>query len=436
MPANPIAEVSGSAVLAKLTRRLLPFLFLLYVVAYLDRINVGFAKLQMSGQLHFSEAVYGFAAGLFFAGYFCFQLPSNLILAKLGARRWISVIMLAWGAISASMMFVTTPRSFYILRFLLGIAEAGFFPGMIFYLRSWFPAASRARAVALFATAGPLSGVIGGPLSGAILSYHPTSGLAGWQWLFLLEGIPAMVLGGVVFLSLADEPRRARWLSAEECSWLEQTLRTEEVAAGSASLGTSAPWWSIFFDPSILLLGLVYFCLNTTSYGISLWLPSVLSSLASRTNFAIGVLSAIPYLVAAGGMVVVGNHSDRTGERRWHVAGCALVAAGALTLAAFSASTIGVVAGLSFAMFGVSAMVGPFWTLSSTLLSGLRASAGIAVINSIGNLGGFVGPNILGLTRSSSGNFRNGLLVLAGGMVLGAGVALSVRMDRAGENRR
>ena len=421
----PDHELAASIV-AKLTRRLLPFLFLLYIVAYLDRINVGFAKLQMSGQLHFSEAVYGLAVGMFFAGYFCFQLPSNLILAKIGARRWISVIMLAWGAVSVSMMLVTTPRSFYALRFLLGVTEAGFFPGMILYLRSWFPAAARARAVALFMTAGPLSGVFGGVISGAILSFPHTSGLAGWQWLFLLEGLPAIVLGIVVFFHLADAPKDARWLSAQERTSLEQILSRESEPQSSKS--SDAPWWVVFMDPSVLLLGLVYFCLNTSSYGISLWLPSVLKELASRTNFAVGLLSAIPYLVAAVGMVLVGGHSDRTRERRWHVAGSALVAACALILAAFSGSTIPVVLGLSFAMLGISSMVGPFWAMPGTLLSGVRASAGIALINSVGNLGGFAGPSILGLARSSSGNFKSGLLILACGMVLGAGVVLLVRM--------
>jgi ACS family tartrate transporter-like MFS transporter len=380
----------------------------------------------MSAQLHFSEAVYGLAAGIFFAGYFCFQVPSNLILAKVGARRWISAIMLVWGTISASMMFVTTPRSFYILRFLLGLAEAGFFPGMILYLRSWFPAAARARAVALFMTAGPLSGVVGGPISGAILTFHLGGPLAGWQWLFLLEGVPAIFLGFVVYLYLADEPKSARWLSAQECSWLEHTLRKEHVS--SARTAQEAPWWSVFSDFRILLLGLVYFCVNTSSYGISLWLPSVLSSLGSRTSFAIGLLSVIPYLTAAVGMVIVGAHSDRSGERRWHVAGCASLAASALVLAAFSTSTVAVVASLSFAMLGVSAMVGPFWAMPGALLAGVRASAGIALINSIGNLGGFAGPYILGLTRSSSGNFKSGLLVLAGGMLLGASVVLLLRM--------
>ena len=432
MPANPNpASISESAIVSKMTRRLIPFLFLLYIVAYLDRINVGFAKLQMSSQLHFSEKVYGLAAGMFFAGYFFFQVPSNLILSKLGARRWISLLMIVWGAISASMMLVTTPRSFYTLRFLLGLAEAGFFPGMIFYLRSWFPAAARARTVALFMTAGPLAGVIGGPISGALLHLHRNGGLAGWQWLFLLEGVPAIVLGAVVYFRLADGPKDATWLSSEERSWLEKTLASEQTiprAAGGSSL------WTVFVDPRILLLAMVYFCVATSSYGLSLWLPSVLSSLSSRSTFAIGLLSSIPYLAAAVGMVVVGHHSDRTGERRWHVAACALLAAVSLALAASSSSTIAVVGALSIAFLGINAMLGPFWAMPGTLLTGVTASLGIAFINSIGNLGGFAGPYVLGLTRTSSGNFKSGLFLLAGVMALSTIVVLLVRIPALPDN--
>ena len=428
IPASP-TNISETAVVAKLTRRLVPFLFLLYIVAYLDRINVGFAKLQMSSQLHFSEPIYGLAAGMFFAGYFVFQVPSNLILNRIGARRWISLLMVVWGAISACMMFVTTPRSFYVMRFLLGLAEAGFFPGMILYLRSWFPASARARAIALFMTAGPLSGVLGGVVSGAILSLRHPGALAAWQWLFLLEGLPAIALGGVVFFYLADRPEDAFWLSDVERSWLQEVLLREQSAF--AVSGDPAPWWSVFFDPRVLLLGLSYFCLNSSSYGISLWLPSVINELSARSSFGVGVLSAIPYLAAAVGMVVVGHHSDHTGERRWHAAGSAGCASVALLLAANSSSTFLVVLAFSFAVLGVFAYVGPFWAMPGTLLTGVTASAGIAFINSVGNLGGFAGPYILGVARSSSGNFKSGLLVLAFGMLLCAVLVLQVQMPKA-----
>jgi len=311
---------------------------------------------------------------------------------------------------------------------MLGLAEAGFFPGMILYLRNWFPASARARTVALFMTAAPLSGVIGGPISGALLNLHQNGGLAGWQWLFLLEGVPAILLGIIVFFQLTDQPRDAHWLAEEERSWLEQTLNREQIALPHA--GGERPWWSVFLDVRVLLLALVYFCLNTASYGISLWLPSVLKNFSGRNNFVVGLLSAIPYVTAAAGMVVAGHHSDRTGERRWHVAGAALVAGIALLLAASSTSTTAVVGAFSVAVLGIFAMVGPFWAMPGTLLTGITASAGIAFINSVGNLGGFFGPYILGLTRSSSGNFKSGLFLLAGGMAISAGLVLLVRMPQ------
>src|SRR5437016_5556989 len=300
-------------VVRTLTWRLVTFLFLLYIVAYLDRINLGFAALQMQQQLGFTDAVYGFGAGVFFAGYFLFQVPSNLVLERVGARRWIAVLMILWGIISASMASVTSVRSFYALRFLLGAAEAGFFPGVILYLKNWFPARARARTVARFMTAAPLSGVVGGPLSGALLGLHLTPGLAGWQWMFLMEGVPAVMLGGVVLVYLVDRPEDAHWLPHEERDWLVETLRREraEITGGAgvfAGLRSGRIW----------MLALVYFGLNTVSYGVSLWLPTLIRSLSGVSNFAVGMLSAIPYVAAAVAMVAVGLHSDRSGERRWH----------------------------------------------------------------------------------------------------------------------
>ena len=288
-----------------LTWRLVPFLFLLYIVAYLDRINLGFAALQMQKQLAFTDAVYGFGAGVFFAGYFLFQVPSNLVLERVGARRWIAVLMVTWGIISASMSLVGGTRSFYGLRFLLGAAEAGFFPGVILYLKNWFPAQARARTVARFMTAAPLSGVVGGPLSGALLGLHQKSGLAGWQWMFLLEGLPAIALGAVVWVTLVDRPELASWLSSEQRVWLQRTLQRErEGAAATSRPGALAA----FRIGRVWILALVYFGLNTVSYGMSMWLPNLIKSLSGLSNFAIGVLSAIPYVAAALAMVVVGLH--------------------------------------------------------------------------------------------------------------------------------
>ena len=431
MPENQQTAIE-TAVLSRLTWRLLPFLFLLYIVAYLDRINVGFAALQMQEQLKFSDRMYGLGAGMFFAGYFLFQVPSNLVLNRVGARRWIAILMIVWGVISSSMAAVETPRGFYILRFLLGSAEAGFFPGMILYLKSWFPETARARAVALFMTAGPLSGVLGGPLSGALLGLHHRGGLAGWQWLFLLEGLPAIVLGAVVYFRLADRPSEVTWLREEQCSWLIRTLENEKTAS---SADGSADALTVFFievvlNPRIWLLAFIYFGLNTCSYGISLWLPTLIHSWSASGSFFIGMVSAIPYLAAAGAMVLVGQHSDRTGERRWHVALLALTGAAALFIAAYAGSLAVSVAAISVAMLSVSSMVGPFWAMPTKFLQGTAAAAGIALINSIGNMGGFFGPAVIGSVRTSTGSFRGGFLIAGATLALCGCVAPLVQIAR------
>jgi ACS family tartrate transporter-like MFS transporter len=412
-------------VISKLTWRLIPFLFLLYIVAYLDRINVGFAALQMKHQLSLTDAVYGLGAGMFFAGYFFFQVPSNLVLQKVGARRWISLLMMIWGVISASMVFVSGARSFYLLRFLLGAAEAGFFPGVILYLKNWFPARARARTLARFMTAGPLSGVIGGPLSGALLGMHLTRGLMGWQWMFLMEAIPAVLLGGVAFTYLVDRPEEAPWLSNTERDWLLVTLRREK-----AEITTNTGVFSALLSGRIWMLALVYFGLNTVSYGISLWLPTMIRSLSGISNFAIGLLSAIPYVTAAIAMVAVGLHSDRSGERRWHTAVPAFAGALALTGAAYSTSVGPSILAISVAVLGVNCMLGPFWATPTSLLAGTAAAAGIAFINSVGNLGGFAGPYVIGLMRTSTGQFKGGLLLVGAALAASGTIALLVRSGR------
>lgn len=412
------------AVVSRLTWRLVPFLFLLYIVAYLDRINVGFAALQMQAQLHFDDEVYGLGAGIFFAGYFLFQVPSNLMLERLGARRWIAALMMVWGVISSCMALVDSPRSFYVLRFLLGAAEAGFFPGVILYLRNWFPAAARARTVARFMTAAPLSGVVGGPISGALLDLQNVGGLMGWQWMFLMEGLPAVLLGGAVLWYLADRPQEASWLPEDQRAWLVAALERERQAGEGERPASPL---AAFRNGRVWLLAIVYFALNNCSYGISLWLPTVIRSLSKLGNVWIGVLSAIPYLVAAVGMVLVGLHSDRTGERRWHLAGSALVGAVALLLGAH-ATTIGpAILAISVGVLGVFSMMGPFWATASGLMRGASAAAGIALINSIGNLGGFTGPYVVGLLRTSTGGFRGGLLVVGAALLVSGCVSLLVR---------
>lgn len=404
-----------------LTWRLVSFLFLLYIVAYLDRINLGFAALQMQQQLGFTDSMYGLGAGIFFAGYFLFQVPSNLVLVKVGARRWIAVLMVTWGIVSACMSLVQGPRSFYALRFLLGAAEAGFFPGVILYLKTWFPARARARTVAMFMTAAPLSGVVGGPLSGALLGLHSRGNIAGWQWMFLLEGFPAILLGGLTWIYLVDSPSLAPWLPPEQKRWLLQTLDREHDETLKAPGAGALQFWPIF------ILTLVYFGLNTVSYGISLWLPNLIKSLSGMSNLKIGVLSAIPYVAAAAAMVIVGLHSDRTGERRWHTAAPALAGACALAMAAHSHSVSGMVAFISVAVLSVFSMMGPFWAMPTALMSGTAAAAGIAVINSVGNLGGFFGPYMIGVVRNSTGSFKGGLLVVASALALSGCLAVTLK---------
>jgi len=417
-----------AVVVRTLTRRLVPFLFLLYIVAYLDRINLGFAALQMQRQLGFTDAVYGLGAGVFFAGYFLFQVPSNLVLERVGARRWIAVLMVTWGIISASMCLVGSRWSFYSLRFLLGAAEAGFFPGVILYLKNWFPARARARTVARFMTAAPLSGVVGGPLSGALLNLHHRAGLAGWQWMFLLEGMPAIVLGMVAWAYLVDRPELAHWLSREQRDWLQKTLRRETAEAAGSGFGALAA----FRIGQIWVLAFVYFGLNTVSYGVSLWLPNLIKSLSGLSNFAIGALSAVPYVAAALSMVAVGLHSDGTGERRWHTAVPALAGALALGWAASVISVGPAIVLISIAVLGVFSMMGPFWSMPTALLTGTTAAVGIAFINSVGNLGGLFGPFIIGVVRSSTGNFKYGLLIVAGALAVSGSLALTVKVGRSG----
>ena len=323
------------------------------------------------------------------------------------------------------MATVHTARGFYLLRFLLGAAEAGFFPGVILYLKSWFPASARAHAVALFSTAGALSGVVGGPISGVLLGVHVFPGLAGWQLLFILEGIPAVLLGIIVPFYLVDQPREAKWLKPEWQTWLSDTLQREH--ATHPQLGAT-DIWAAFSDLQVWLLVVVYFGVNTAGYGISLWLPTVIHSLSVTDTSTIGVLVAIPYVAAAVAMVLVGLHSDRSGERRWHVAGCAFVGTGAMLLAAYSHSVVPMVAAISLAVLAQFSTIGPFWAMSSSIHTGAAAAAGIAIINSVGAFGGFFGPVIIGRLRTSSGDFRSGLLAVGAFLALSGCVTLLVRL--------
>lgn len=410
-----------------MSRRLIPFLFLLYVVSFLDRVNVGFAALEMNRDLSFSPEVYGFGAGIFFIGYSLFEVPSNLILARVGARRWIARIMITWGVIAAGMMFVQGPLSFYALRFLLGIAEAGFFPGMIFYLSEWFPADARARAISRFMTAIPVSAMIGGPISGALLGLGGRLGLTGWQWLFLLEGLPAVVLGAVVLRYLPDRPADAEWLAPEQRQWLKERLDSERdscVAHHSYSviraLSSGVVWQ----------LGLlVFLSVSFGQYALALWLPQIVRGFSGLSNLQVGFISAIPNLVAVIAMVIVAAHSDRTGERCLHIAAASAVAAVGFLGSALVQSPVLIVIFLSLASAGLLSVHGPVWPLPSKFLTGAAAAGGIALINSLSNLSGFAGPFAIGLLSGASGNFRSGLLLLA--IVPLAGMALALRLRHA-----
>jgi ACS family tartrate transporter-like MFS transporter len=389
--------------------RLMPFLFLLYIVAYLDRINVSFGVLQMRGQLGLTERAVGRAGGIFFIGYFLFQLPSNLVLEKFGVRRWISTLMVIWGIVSCFMIFIRGPISFYAMRFLLGAAEAGFFPGIILYMKRWFPASARAYAVAWFMTANPLAGVIGSPISGALLNLHG-GGLAGWQWMFLIEGLPAIVLGGVVYFTLADAPSEAQWLQTEERTWLLGKLSEEQSVDAKIGLRSIG---KVLLSPKIWMLSAVYFGVSTTMYGVTLWLPSVIRAISGFSYLWTGIVAVLPFLFTVIVMVLVGMRSDRKGERRWHTAISAFIAAAGLVVAGYGHSTLLILTGIAIGLAFAEAMCGPFWAMATSGMDDISAAAGIAVINSLANLGGYFGPDIIGFFRTSNGGFRGGLVAIA-----------------------
>ena len=408
-------------VLAKIRRRLIPFMFLLYIVSYLDRVNVGFAALQMNQDLGLSASVFGLGSGIFFIGYFLFEVPSNLIMERIGARLWIARIMISWGVVSAGMMFMKGATSFYALRFLLGLAEAGFFPGMILYLTYWFPRRDHARAIALFMTANAVAGVVGGPISGALLTMHGWGGLAGWQWLFLLEGLPAVVLGVVTLIYLPDGPQDAVWLSDRERLWLKERLAADRVAQGDRGRPALR---QVFASRRVWMFCALYFLIVLGLYSISFWLPQILKGLSGSSDFLVGLLSALPYIVAAVGMVWIGRHSDHHGERRWHVAGPALLAALGFVLSTQTTVPALALASMALAALGIWGSLGPFWAMSTSVLTGSTAAPGIAWINSVGNLAGFVGPYVVGLLKDATGGFGAAMAALAFFLVLAAIIAI------------
>lgn len=411
-----------NAVFRKVVRRIVPFLVLCYVVSYLDRVNVGFAKLQMSDDLGFSEAAYGLGAGLFFIGYFLLEVPSNLMLQRVGARAWIARIMISWGLVSASFVFVTNEATFYVLRFLLGAAEAGFYPGVILYCTYWFPSHRRARVIAMFMSAIPVAGIFGNPLSGWIMdTFQGVRGWEGWQWMFLLEAIPAVVIGVATLFYLDNSVRAAQWLTDEEKAVVERA-----IAEDSAHQSVHGRVWDAFREPKVWLMCLIYFCFVMGQYALTFWMPTFVESTGIEGNLAIGVLSAVPFLAALVAMNLFGRSADRRRERRWHLVVPSLMGAVGFSLAAgWTGSTVLSLAALSFAAAGVLTCAPLFWSLPTAFLGGTAAAVGLAAINSVGNLAGFVGPYMIGALKDATGSTSIPMYVLALSLVAGAAAVLT-----------
>jgi len=416
-PTNELAAVT----LRKVTWRLIPFLFVLYVIAWLDRVNIGFAGLEMNTDLGFSSTVFGLGSGIFFLGYCLFEIPSNIILERVGARLWISRIMVTWGLVSAGLMFVRTPAAFYLLRFLLGVAEAGFFPGVIYYLSLWYPAAHRARAIAVFMTAVPVTGLIGGPLSGALLELNGLHGLAGWQWLFLLEGLPAVILGTSVLFYLKDRPETTHWLTPAERDWLVETLAAERQA------GALRPNIRVALtDTTVWRLGIIFLLVAAGFYGYSFWAPLIIKSLTGLSNFKIGLVLGAISAVTIVGMLLNGYHSDRTGERPRHIALPLLLMALGLVGCALVRQPVLAIAALALIPLGHCASYGPFWSMPTQFFTGAAAAAGIALITMIANIGSFAGPTLIGILKTRTGTHTTAFLLLGGLAVVAAFLALRI----------
>jgi len=404
----------------KVAWRILPFAMLLYFVSFIDRVNIGFAALTMNRDIGLSSTAFGLGAGIFFCGYFLFEVPSNLILHRIGARVWIARVMITWGIASGATAFVHGPSAFYALRFLLGVAEAGFFPGMILYLSYWFPADHRAAATSVFMAAAPLSTALGSPLSGALMQMNGWLGLAGWQILFLLEAVPAVILGCAVPFVLTSRPGQARWLTDEERNWLCATLsREQEQGERRHTL------WEGLADRRVLVLALIYFGTSAGLYSQSIWSPQIIGHFG-LSPFMVGMVNAGPGIAAVIAMMLWSYHSDRTGERSWHVAIACFLAAAGLIYCGAAASLMSVLLALTLVNIGVSASKPPLWAMPARFLDGPAAAAGIAAINALGNLGGFAGPFMIGLLKSWTGSFRGGLYCVAGLLLMSAVLTLAL----------
>ena len=416
--------------IAKVSRRLIPFLMVCYFVAYLDRVNVSFAALTMNKDLGISASSFGFGAGIFFIAYFIFEVPSNLFLERFGARKWIARIMFSWGILSAAMAFIGGETGFYVVRALLGIAEAGFFPGIIFFLTLWFPAAYRARIVGMFMAAIPLSTVIGAPISGLLLGLDGWMGFKGWQWLFLLEAAPAVLLSAVVFFYLTDSPAQAKWLAADEREWLINRLGTERSNREAVHKHSAL---QAILDPKVLALGVVYFGAVATNYGLSFFLPQIVKAFG-LSNMQTSLVSALPYVVGTFAIIWWGRRSDTKQERRLHTAFPIFIAASGIAISTLLPDPTMKMVALSIAGFGIFGCLSVFWTLPTAFLSGPAAAAGIAAINSIGNLAGFAGPYAMGFIKDATGSFNGGLLCLSAVGFIAMIIVLLLRHDQSLEH--
>jgi MFS transporter, ACS family, tartrate transporter len=418
-------EDVGRRALAKATRRLIPFLFGIYVVAYLDRVNVSFAQLQLEDDLGFSDTIFGLGAGIFSLGYVIFGVPSNLALARFGARRWLAAIMVVWGILSSSTLFMNGAGAFYVLRFMLGAAEAGFFPGIILYLTWWFPERERTRALALFLTAISVAYVAGGPLSGGLLELDGFLGLDGWQWLFLCEGLPAIGLGIFTLRYLDEGPEEAEWLEPEEREFLVRELAREravmEEAPGAGRIGEALA------NGQVWLLGLIYFILLAAGFGLTFFVPDLVQDRTGYSDFEVGLLAALPFGIATVAMLVVARRAERAASRKPYIAGLALLGAAGTVLTAHAQSPVLLTVGISLAATGLLGAIPVFWALPTAFLSGAGAAAGIALIAVLGNLGGFAGPAFTGISEDSTGGYEMPLTVLAGLLVVGALLVFAAR---------
>jgi ACS family tartrate transporter-like MFS transporter len=413
-------------VFGKCASRLIPFMLLLYIVNYLDRVNVGFAALSMNQDLGFSPSVYGFGAGIFFFSYAICQLPSSVMLQRFGARRAVTCIMAAWGLLSASTALVQGPTSFYAVRFLLGVAEAGFFPGMVFYLTLWFPRGYRARFTAMFVAGIPLASIIGGPLSGLILGLDGLAGLHGWQWLFLTEGFPAGLLAFAVLKWLPDSPASAPWLSADEKKTIEDHLASDGTV-GHRNL------WPALRDPRVLALGLVGFGNGAALYGIQLWLPQIIKTMGF-SNLETGFVITLPYAAGMMAMILWGRSSDRRGERVWHIAIACLISAAGFACGSLAQSNLTMILALTVAVLGTLAYFGPFFSFPSSFSTGPAAAGGIALVNTFANIGGFLGPTVIGMIKQHTGDYTDAMVALA--IALAASAMIILVLGLATANRK